>query len=57
MRRVRRKRGDSWDPVSFVRSERSILERCMREKGDHGTATELLAELPDTFDQWRTSHP
>ena len=58
MRRIRRQRGDSWDPVSFVRSTRDILERCMREKGvAPGTAAQLLAGLPDTFDQWLTNQP
>jgi len=54
MRRIHRKRGDSWDPVSFVRSTRDILARCMREKGlEPGTAAKLLSGLPDTFDQWK----
>jgi hypothetical protein len=45
-----------WRPVSFVRSEKVILARCMREKGvDVDTASLLLAGLPDTFDQWKTS--
>jgi len=58
MRRHRRPRGDSWDPVSFVRSTKNILARCMREKGvDVGTAAELLAGLPDTFDQWFSAQP
>ena len=57
-RKHSRKRGDSWDPVSFVSSERDILARCMREKGvDPGTASRLLSGLPDTFNQWKTSQP
>jgi hypothetical protein len=31
--RSRKSRTAPWVGVSFVRSERSILERCMREKG------------------------
>lgn len=53
MRHIRRKRGDSWDPVSFVHSTRDVLARCMREKGvEPGTAAQLLSGLPETFDQW-----
>ena len=45
-----------WRPVSFVRSSRDILARCMREKGvDVDTARLLLSGLPDTFDQWKTT--
>ena len=58
MRRHSRKRGDTWDPVSFVRSTRDILARCMREKGvEDGTAVKLLAGLPDTFDQQNAPTP
>jgi hypothetical protein len=43
-----------WMAVSFVRSTRDILERCMREKGCREAAREvLLAGLPPTFDQWK----
>jgi hypothetical protein len=42
--------------VSFVRSERAILERCMGEKGcPPASAAVLLAGLPDTFDQWHAA--
>jgi hypothetical protein len=45
---------DTWDPVSFVRSTRDILARCMREKGcPSEDADRLLAELPSTFEEWR----
>jgi hypothetical protein len=58
MRRHPRKRGDSWDPVSFVRSTRDVLARCMREKGlEPGTAAQLLSGLPDSFDEWKTAQP
>jgi len=57
LRRVWRTRGDSWDAVSFVHSERAILERCAREKGaDAGTVDLLTSGLPDTFDQWKALH-
>ena len=52
----RRRKGSQqgWRPVSFVRSTRDILVRCMREKGvGVDTACFLLSELPDTFDQWK----
>jgi hypothetical protein len=53
-----RKDGDSWDPVSFVRSTKFILARCMREKGvEPGTAVILLQGLPDTFDEWKALLP
>ena len=56
-RRHPRKRGDTWDPVSFVRSSRDVLARCMRENGVmDGTAVFLLSGLPDTFDQWEALH-
>ena len=43
----------SWRPVSFVRSTRAILARCMREKGvPTADAEQLLAGLPPTFDEW-----
>jgi hypothetical protein len=42
-----------WGLVSFVRSHRDILARCMREKGcPTDDAAQLLAGLPETFDQW-----
>jgi len=45
-----------WRPVSFVRSTRNILARCMREMGvGVDTARLLLSGLPDTFDQWKTT--
>ena len=53
-RRHRRPSGkDTWDPLSFVASTRIVLERCMREKGvEAGTARNLIAGLPDTFEVW-----
>jgi hypothetical protein len=55
MRRIHRKRGDSWD--AFIRSTWEVLARCMREKGvQPGTAAELLSGLPNTFDEWKLLH-
>ena len=48
---------DSWDPVAFVHSTKTILARCMREKGvPPATAGLLLAGLPATFDAWKNPH-
>ncbi len=53
MRERARKGAVGWQPVSFVRSTKDILARCMREKGvEAGTADFLLAGLPATFDEW-----
>lgn len=59
LRRCRRKDGQtSWRPVSFVRSTRAILARCMREKGvPPEDAERLLSGLPSTFDEWRQNRP
>jgi hypothetical protein len=44
-----------WRPVSFVRSTRDILARCMREKGVIADmARSLLSGLPDSFDEWKS---
>jgi hypothetical protein len=38
-----------WRPVSFVRSTKDVLARCMREKGVIAdVASSLLSGLPDT---------
>jgi hypothetical protein len=40
--------------VSFVSSDKTILARCMREKGvPSDAAAAVLTTLPDTFKQWR----
>jgi hypothetical protein len=50
---LQRQKGDQWRPVSFVRSAKEILARCMREKGTPADeARQLLDGLPDTFDEW-----
>jgi len=52
-RRHARRRAATWDPVSFVRSTKSILVRCMREKGVPAEdARALFDPLPDCFDDW-----
>jgi hypothetical protein len=54
-RRVRRG-ADTWDGVSFVRSTRDVLARCMREKGVPAVdAARLLAEMSPTFVVQRVS--
>ena len=54
---VQRKKGSKWRGVSFVRSDRDIVARCLREKGaDMACIAQLLSGLPDTFDQWKTLH-
>jgi hypothetical protein len=53
---MRRYKGGKWHALSFVRSTRDVLARCMREKGtDNVLAAELLAGLPQTFDQWKAA--
>lgn len=57
LRRSAEKRPDRepWRAISFVRSDREILARCMREKGVAADAMRsLLSGLPDTFDQWQS---
>ncbi len=51
---LQRLRGDRWHGVSFVRSTRDILARCMNEKNvPANNVKKLLAVLPETFDQSR----
>jgi len=58
MRRHRRPKKDTWDPIWFVHSTRDVLALGMREKGvEPGTADLLLSGLPATFDQWKASLP
>src|SRR5262245_40710453 len=46
----RRGSGGNWRPVSFVRTTRDVLARCMREKGaPPADAARLLAGLPLHF--------
>jgi hypothetical protein len=43
-----------WTPVSFVSSERGILERCMVGKGcPEKDAAVLLTGLPPTYVEWK----
>jgi hypothetical protein len=57
-RRHSRKGCDGWEGVSFVRSTKAILLRCIREKGcfPDGTAATALDALPDTFDAWKLAN-
>src|SRR5215831_8336303 len=42
-----------WKPVSYVRSTKEILERCLRDAGvSPSDAAQLLVGLPSTFDEW-----
>jgi hypothetical protein len=53
---LRQKGPERWQGVSFVRSTRDVLARCMREKGTPtDDARRLLDGLPATFDEWRAS--
>jgi hypothetical protein len=50
---LQRREGTKWCGVSFVRSTRDVLARCMREKGVPGDdAQKVLDTLPDTFKAW-----
>jgi hypothetical protein len=48
---------DGWQGISFVRSTKVILLRCVREKGLEVSPEgwKLLAALPDTFDGWKSA--
>ncbi|MDP6676838.1 MAG: hypothetical protein QGI29_04655, partial [Pirellulales bacterium] len=53
--RARNRRGErDWQPVSFIASEKRILERCIREKGIQPTsvARSKLNTLPNQFRDW-----
>jgi len=52
--RAKKSRTAPWVGVSFVSSERSILERCMRTYDVPGQdRAVLLAGLPPTFKEWK----
>jgi hypothetical protein len=57
LQRRRQKNGRlSWRPVTFVRSTKAVLARCMNENGvSPDDAGRLLSGLPDRFDDWRQS--
>jgi len=56
--RRHRKGTNTWTGVSFVRSTRDVLAGCIQERGcDEDTARNLLAGLPDSFDQWKGLQP
>jgi hypothetical protein len=46
-----------WRAVSYVRSSKMVLERCIRDKGLEFTAagSEALARLNCTFDAWKVA--
>lgn len=54
-RRAHTRRGGQWEPVSFVACTKTVLLRCLREKGAVVTPSgeAALDALPDTFTEWR----
>lgn len=55
---LQKRRNDGrWVNICFVRSDKEVLERCMR---DYGVPVEdsiiLLSELSETFDKWMATH-
>jgi hypothetical protein len=49
----RSKANGGWKGISFVSSRRTMLERCMREKGcPEQDRAKLLTGLPETFEEW-----
>ena len=60
MKHTAEKRPDRepWKAVSFVRSDKDILARCMREKGVGADAMRYLLDgLPNTYDEWKAPQP
>ena len=55
---VRRRRGEKWDSIAFVGSEKRVLHRALREKGAEVSPEALaaLARLPDRFRDWWEEH-
>jgi hypothetical protein len=54
-----RKRGADWRGISFVRSTKAILLRCIREADCKPVpeAFDALERLPTTFDVWKAATP
>lgn len=53
---VQRRRGEQWEALSFVRSSRDVLTRCLREKGAPASVIKHLCRgLPATFDGWKAT--
>ena len=53
---LRQQGHEKWRGVSFVRSTKDILGRCLREKRTPADdARRLLDGLPATFDEWLAS--
>jgi hypothetical protein len=51
-RRHRRKGGDTWDRIKFIRSTKQHLAYRLTQLAPDDDARRLLDGLPDTFDQW-----
>jgi hypothetical protein len=50
---LQRREGKQWHAISFVRSTKAILARCLRGAGATAVdADALLADLPDRFSGW-----
>jgi len=51
---LQRRKGKHWEAVSFVRSSKDVLARCMREKGTPPDVAveQLLNGLPACFEAW-----
>jgi hypothetical protein len=50
---LQKRKGNAWEGLSYVRSTKEILARCMREKEvPPEDQRRLLANLPETFDEW-----
>jgi hypothetical protein len=46
-----------WKSITFIHTQRDILERCMRDKGvPEENRVELISSLPCTFNEWRGTH-
>jgi hypothetical protein len=52
-RRHRRKGGDSWDRIKFIRSTKQHLACRLTQRAPANDARQLLDGLPETFDEWR----
>jgi hypothetical protein len=51
-RRHRRKGGDSWDRIKFIRSTREHLAYRLTQLALADDAQRLLDGLPETFEEW-----
>ena len=55
---VLRYRRAPWRPVAFIGSTKTVLRRCLSEKGIELTpkASEYIDAMPDTFRAWYRRH-